>query len=73
VLLSLLRAGGAMQVGLYSELARQHIVAARFPEPAAIGDLDRWHVFETEAPDTFAGMYQFWVRKLRVDRAPNSR
>jgi hypothetical protein len=47
---------------------------ARFPEPAAIGDLDRWHVFETEAPDTFAGMYQFWVCKRRVDQtAPNSR
>jgi SAM-dependent methyltransferase/tetratricopeptide (TPR) repeat protein len=164
VLLSLLRAGGTMQVGLYSELARRHIVAARaliaergyrptpedirrcredimaaadgsllksvaqaddfyatsecrdllfhvqerritlpeikaflaandvqfagfnleppvlrrfaarFAEPAAIGDLDRWHVFETEVPDTFAGMYQFWVRKLRADRAaPNSR
>jgi SAM-dependent methyltransferase len=29
VLLSLLRPGGAMQVGLYSELARQNIVAAR--------------------------------------------
>jgi hypothetical protein len=26
-------------------------------------DLDRWHAFETENPDTFAGMYQFWVQK----------
>ena len=26
-------------------------------------DLDRWHEFETELPDTFAGMYQFLVRK----------
>src|SRR5262245_61477462 len=26
-------------------------------------DLDRWHAFETERPDTFAGMYQFWVQK----------
>ena len=26
-------------------------------------DLDSWHLFETEAPDTFASMYQFWVRK----------
>jgi SAM-dependent methyltransferase len=26
-------------------------------------DLDRWHAFETEKPDTFAGMYQFWVQK----------
>ena len=26
-------------------------------------DLDRWHAFETEAPATFAKMYQFFVRK----------
>lgn len=26
-------------------------------------DLDRWHAIETEHPDTFAGMYQFWVQK----------
>jgi hypothetical protein len=26
-------------------------------------DLDRWHAFETERPDTFARMYQFWVQK----------
>jgi hypothetical protein len=25
--------------------------------------LDRWHVFEQENPDTFAGMYQFWLQK----------
>ena len=37
--------------------------AARFPERAALLDLDCWHRFETEAPGTFAGMYQFWLRK----------
>jgi SAM-dependent methyltransferase len=26
-------------------------------------DLDRWHAFEMERPNTFAGMYQFWVQK----------
>jgi len=26
-------------------------------------DLDRWHVLETEYPDTFSGMYQLWVQK----------
>jgi hypothetical protein len=26
-------------------------------------DLDRWHDIETKYPDTFSGMYQFWVRK----------
>jgi len=28
-----------------------------------VRDLDRWHAFETEKPDTFAGMYQFWIQK----------
>jgi SAM-dependent methyltransferase len=37
--------------------------AARFPERAALLDLESWHRFETEAPGTFAGMYQFWLRK----------
>ncbi len=26
-------------------------------------DLARWHVFETDHPQAFAGMYQFWIRK----------
>ena len=31
-------------------------------DPAAI-DLDRWKIFETENPDTFSSMYQFWIQK----------
>ena len=31
--------------------------------PDARTDLARWHRFETAKPDTFRGMYQFWVRK----------
>jgi tetratricopeptide (TPR) repeat protein/SAM-dependent methyltransferase len=37
--------------------------AARFPEDGAKTDLGRWHAFETENPETFAAMYQFWVQK----------
>jgi SAM-dependent methyltransferase len=148
-LLSLLRPGGFMRVGLYSELARRDIVAARafiakkgyrptaedirrcrqellssplkdvaragdffstsecrdllfhvqesrlsipqiksfiaenglrfigfefvpqileryrsiFGGDSFMRDLDRWHAFETEKPDTFTGMYQFLVQK----------
>jgi SAM-dependent methyltransferase len=29
-----------------------------------IADLDRWHEVETKHPDTFSGMYQFWVQKV---------
>jgi SAM-dependent methyltransferase len=35
----------------------------RFPDRAALSDLDRWHMFETDNPRTFAGMYQFYVQK----------
>ena len=35
----------------------------RFPgDPAAL-DLNHWQAFEADHPDTFAGMYNFWVRK----------
>ncbi len=29
----------------------------------SMGDLDRWHEFEINYPNTFSGMYQFWVQK----------
>ena len=134
VLLSLLRPGGFMKLGLYSELGRASIVAARelvkglevreareriFALPAShparkvatlrdfysasgardlilhvqehrftipllaeamqsleveflgfeLGgarrpmSFDEWNAFEAAAPETFAGMYQFWIRK----------
>jgi SAM-dependent methyltransferase len=134
VLFSLLKPGGFMKLGLYSELARRHIVAARevakglsvnearqriFALPAdhpargvttlrdfysasgardlvlhvqehrftipqlasAIAELgvellgfelpgkklalslEQWDAYETANPDTFASMYQFWIRK----------
>jgi Flp pilus assembly protein TadD/SAM-dependent methyltransferase len=37
--------------------------AARFPDDTAMTDLDRWHAFEQDNPDTFASMYRFWVQK----------
>lgn len=32
-------------------------------DPAALTSLAHWHRFETESPDSFIGMYQFWCRK----------
>ena len=29
----------------------------------ALTSLAQWHAYETENPDTFSAMYQFWVRK----------
>ena len=36
--------------------------AARFPGDPAMTNLDHWHEFELQHPDTFVGMYQFWVQ-----------
>jgi SAM-dependent methyltransferase len=35
----------------------------RFPDDPAATNLSQWQIFEHENPDTFAGMYQFWVQK----------
>jgi 2-polyprenyl-3-methyl-5-hydroxy-6-metoxy-1,4-benzoquinol methylase/cytochrome c-type biogenesis protein CcmH/NrfG len=35
----------------------------RFPEDRAATNLGNWQLFENENPDTFIGMYQFWVQK----------
>jgi SAM-dependent methyltransferase len=49
--------------GMFVDAATGSRFAARFPQPQAAFDLDCWHVFESEAPDSFAGMYQFLLRK----------
>lgn len=38
----------------------------RFPDDKARTNLDYWNQFETEFPDTFAGMYMFWLQKPRA-------
>ncbi|HUL46110.1 MAG TPA: tetratricopeptide repeat protein [Steroidobacteraceae bacterium] len=34
----------------------------RFPDDAAATNLANWSRFEADNPDTFAGMYQFWIQ-----------
>ncbi len=40
-----------------------HAYRQRFPNDRAATDLGQWQIFENENPDTFIGMYQFWVQK----------
>jgi 2-polyprenyl-3-methyl-5-hydroxy-6-metoxy-1,4-benzoquinol methylase len=56
--------GAGVQFGgfMLDALTVQRFVT-RFPEPAAMTNLDCWQDFETQAPSTFAAMYQFWVHK----------
>jgi 2-polyprenyl-3-methyl-5-hydroxy-6-metoxy-1,4-benzoquinol methylase len=35
----------------------------RFPDDCAATNLEHWQMFEYENPDTFLGMYTFWVQK----------
>jgi len=35
----------------------------RFPDDRAATNLEQWQLFENENPDTFFGMYQFWIQK----------
>jgi SAM-dependent methyltransferase/tetratricopeptide (TPR) repeat protein len=49
--------------GFNLDQAARRQFSARFPGPAALLDLDRWHRHEVEVPNTFLGMYQFSVRK----------
>ena len=58
-----LRDNGLALVGLNVEDEVRRSYRQRFPEDAAAVDLDRWQLFENENPDTFFGMYQFWVQK----------
>ena len=53
-------------VGFVLDASTRQLFTARFPDPAALTDLDCWHTFETEMPRTFLGMYQFGVRKRAV-------
>jgi hypothetical protein len=38
---------------------------ARFPDDGAATDLRNWQAFEAEHPDTFVGMYEFFVQWAR--------
>ena len=36
----------------------------RFPDDHAALNLQQWQIFEDENPETFFGMYQFWIQKI---------
>ncbi|MDQ2917581.1 MAG: tetratricopeptide repeat protein [Pseudomonadota bacterium] len=66
---------GRLGLRLIGFLLAPHVAkgyAARFPEDKAMTDLERWNTFEAEFPDTFAGMYVFWVQKADVPESPAS-
>jgi len=60
-------------LGFEIEGAVLHAYQQRFPDNRAAINLGQWQIFENENPDTFAGMYQFWIQKngLRADSITN--
>ena len=50
-------------IGLEVDRETAQRYAARFPADTAMIDLDLWHAFEQDNPQTFAAMYRFWVQK----------
>ena len=40
----------------------QALYRERFPNDISLSDLNSWHELELAYPDTFAGMYQLWLR-----------
>lgn len=54
---------GLSFLGFFFENDTLRKYAARFPEDISMTNLDNWHVFELEQPDTFISMYQFWTQK----------
>jgi SAM-dependent methyltransferase len=49
-------------IGFELEDARARAYRARFSDDKPMTDLVKWNQFESERPDSFAAMYQFWVQ-----------
>jgi len=56
---------GLRFLGFEMKNSSKHKFRKLYPDHDAMRSLRLWHEFELENPDTFAGMYQFWVQKIR--------
>lgn len=65
-----LRENGLAFVGFSVDAPTLRAYRKQHPlDPAAV-DLGNWHRFELAHPDTFSGMYQFWVQKAGHAEVP---
>ena len=58
-----LRGNGLRFLGFAIDDAVIAAYRRRFPEDKGAVNLTQWQDFENDNPDTFAGMYQFWVQR----------
>ncbi len=64
---SFLADSGLHFIGFELERSVLHRYRARFTDDPRGTDLRNWALFEADNPDTFAGMYQFWIQKPLKD------
>jgi 2-polyprenyl-3-methyl-5-hydroxy-6-metoxy-1,4-benzoquinol methylase len=50
-------------LGFETELGTMRRYTERFPDDPAQTNLEHWHAFEQDNPDTFIAMYDFWLQK----------
>ncbi len=50
-------------IGFELERSVLHQYRVRFTDDPSGTHLGNWATFEADNPDTFAGMYQFWIQK----------
>ena len=58
---------GLQFIGFELDAQTMQKYAELFPKDEAMIDLANWHTFEGQNPDTFYGMYQFWVQRRTTD------
>ncbi len=58
-----LKANRLRMLGFELPASTMQRYAARFPEDKAANNLELWDRFERERPETFSGMYYFWVQR----------
>ena len=60
---SFLRDNGLTFLGFELRQSFVNAYKRRFPDDVAATNLAHWQIFENENPDTFIGMYNFWIQK----------
>jgi SAM-dependent methyltransferase len=63
VIKAFLRDNGLTFLGFETDSATLQAYRQRFPGDPAATNLAHWHAFESEYPNSFSGMYRFWVQK----------
>ena len=58
-----LRDNGLTFLGFETDNATLQAYRRSFPGDPGATNLSHWETFENENPDTFSGMYRFWIQK----------